>query len=87
MRQMTMTQLFDPIESPRSRNNSTFIKNEPNTPSADTTMFMPESLIGLAQPTESLSDIENEQVTSCLIILKKSLSSFRIIYRIKWHLC
>jgi len=60
-----MTQLFDPIESPRSTdNNSTFIKNEPNTPSADTTMFMPQSLIGLAQPSESLSDIENEQVIS-----------------------
>lgn len=69
MRQMTLTQLFDPIESPRSRNNSTFIKNEPNTPLSDTTMFMPESLIGLAQPSESLSDTENEPVLSLLFVL------------------
>ena len=62
MRQMTMTQLFDPIESPRSATNSTSIKQEPSTPSDDTMMFMPESLIGLAQPSESMSDTENEQV-------------------------
>ena len=62
MRQMTMTQLFDSVESPRPRNNSTFIKQEPNTPSDDTMMFMPESLIGLAQPTDSMSNTEDEQV-------------------------
>lgn len=72
-----MTQLFDPIESPRSTdNNSTFIKNEPNTPSADTTMLMPQSLIGLAQPSESLSDIENEQVISFVILLFKKFIYF-----------
>jgi hypothetical protein len=59
---MTMTQLFDPIESPKSITNSTSIKQEPNTPADDTMIFMPESLIGLAQPSESISDNENEQV-------------------------
>ena len=59
MRQMTMTQLFDPIESPRTTiRKSDFVKQEPKTPSDDTTMFMPESLIGLAQP----SDTDNEHV-------------------------
>lgn len=62
MRQMTMTQLFDPIESPKSTKTSTPIKLEPNTPSNDSLIFIPESLIGLAQPSESLSDDENEQV-------------------------
>jgi len=61
MRQLTMTQLFDHTELPTSPTNLTSIKQEPNTPSDDTTMFMPESLIGLAQPSESMSDIENDQ--------------------------
>jgi len=59
---MTMTQLFDRIESPKLNTNSTPIKQEPNTPSDDTIIFMPESLIGLAEPSESMSDTENEQV-------------------------
>jgi hypothetical protein len=62
MHQMTMTQLFDRIESPKLNTNSTPIKQEPNTPSDDTIIFMPESLIGLAEPSESMSDTENEQV-------------------------
>ncbi len=62
MRQMTMTQLFGPVESPKSSTNSTPIKREPETPTDDTAVFMPESLIGLAQPSESMSDDENEQV-------------------------
>lgn len=63
MRQMTMTQLFDPIESPQiTRKKTNSIKQEPNTPSDDTLMFMPESLIGLAEPSESLSNTDNEQV-------------------------
>jgi hypothetical protein len=59
MRQMTMTQLFNPIESPT---NLTSVKQEPHTPSDDTMIFMPESLIGLAEPSESISDNESEQV-------------------------
>ena len=59
---MTMTQLFDPIESPRSATKSTPIKQEPQSPIDDTVMFMPESLIGLAQPSDSTSDYENELV-------------------------
>jgi hypothetical protein len=62
MHQMTMTQLFDPIESPRSATISTPIKQEPQSPIDDTVMFMPESLVGLAQPSGSTSDYENEQV-------------------------
>jgi len=59
---MTMTQLFQPMESPKSNTDLTPIKQEPSTPSDDTIMFMPESLIGLAQPSELMFDIENEQV-------------------------
>jgi hypothetical protein len=51
MHQMTMTQLFDPVESPQST-----IKQEPETQTDDTVMHMPESLVGLAQPSESMSD-------------------------------
>ncbi|CAF2428122.1 unnamed protein product [Rotaria sp. Silwood2] len=63
MRQMTMTQLFDPIESPKSTrtSTSTSIKQEPDIPGNDTIMYIPESLIGLAQPSESMSDNESEQ--------------------------
>ena len=62
MRQMTMTQLFDPMESPQSTTNSTPVKQEPQTPVDDTVMFMPESLVGLAQPSDTTSDHENDQV-------------------------
>lgn len=63
LRQMTMTQLFDPVESPSVRTNrSTLVKNEPNTPSDDTSMFIPESLVGLAQPLASASDQDDDQV-------------------------
>jgi hypothetical protein len=62
LRQMTMTQIFHPIESPKSNTDLTPIKQEPSTPSDDTIMFMPESLIGLAQPSELTFDSENEQV-------------------------
>ncbi|CAF2843826.1 unnamed protein product [Rotaria sp. Silwood2] len=63
MRQMTMTQLFDPIESPKSTrtSTSTSLKQEPDIPGNDTIMYIPESLIGLAQPSESMSDNESEQ--------------------------
>jgi hypothetical protein len=57
-----MTQLFDPVESPQSSANSTPIKQEPRTPIDDTVMFMPESLVGLAQPSDSMSDDGNEEV-------------------------
>jgi len=50
------------MESPKSNTDLTPIKQEPSTPSDDTIMFMPESLIGLAQPSELMFDIENEQV-------------------------
>lgn len=79
MRQMTLTQLFDPIESPKSTVASTPVKQEPNTPSNNTTMFMPESLIGLAQPSESTSDNENDEVTSFLCFNHIEFYNFRII--------
>ncbi|CAF3775481.1 unnamed protein product [Rotaria sordida] len=74
MRQMTMTQLFDPLESPKSIETSTSIKQEPETLSNDTIMYMPESLIGLAQPSESMSDNDNEQnnLSDLLISIKHS---------------
>jgi hypothetical protein len=62
MRQMTMTQLFDPIESPQSTRDFSSVKQEPNTPTDDAMMFMPESIIGLAQPSGQISDTESEQV-------------------------
>jgi hypothetical protein len=49
---MTMTQLFDPIEPIMN----TILKKEPETPLIDRTMFMPESLIGLAQPLHDQCD-------------------------------
>ncbi|CAF0848261.1 unnamed protein product [Adineta steineri] len=61
MRQLTMTQLFDSFESPKSTVNSTPIKQEPETQADDTVIFMPESIIGLAQPSASTSDDENDQ--------------------------
>lgn len=84
---MTMTQLFDPIELSRSTTDSSSIKQEPSTPSDDTMMFMPESMIGLAQPSGSISDNENDRVKiyfQFLIISK--MYSFRIIYLIQCHL-
>ncbi|CAF0918379.1 unnamed protein product [Rotaria sp. Silwood1] len=76
MRQMTMTQLFDPMESPKSTRTSisTSIKQEPETLGNDTIMYMPESLIGLAQPSESISDNENDQhnLSDLLASIKQS---------------
>ena len=65
---MTMTQLFDPIETPKPAKRSNSVKQEPTTPSDDTSMFMPESLIGLAQRSESISNTDNEQVKHLLIL-------------------
>ena len=86
MRQMTMTQLFDAVESSKSTTTSTPIKQEPETPSDDTMFFMPESLIGLAQPSESMSDNENQQVNfiSNFEPLIETFN-FRIIYPIYYH--
>lgn len=54
MRQMTMTQIFDPIDSsPSTSDNTTVIKNEPCTPSNDSMTFVPESQIGLAEPSDN----------------------------------
>ena len=52
MRQMTMTQLFDPMESPQSTTTTT-IKNEPCTPLNESLTCIPESLVGLAEPLDS----------------------------------
>ena len=57
-----MTQLFDPIELPESSTNSMSVKQEPTTPVNDTMMSVLESLVGLAQPFETMSNNENEQV-------------------------
>lgn len=53
-----MTELFNRRSSPISP--TTTIKKEASTPSEDTSMFIPESLVGLAQP--SASDQDDEQV-------------------------
>lgn len=53
-----MTELFNRRPSPNSP--ATTIKKETSTPSDDTSMFIPESLVGLAQP--SASDQDDEQV-------------------------
>ncbi|CAF3458783.1 unnamed protein product [Rotaria socialis] len=76
MRQMTLTQLFDPMDSSRSTTSSTPMKQEPETPGNDTTMFMPESLIGLAQPSESMFDNENEQnnISDLLAPMKENIT-------------
>ncbi|CAF1605314.1 unnamed protein product [Adineta ricciae] len=68
LRQMTLTQLFDPAPSPR---NSSPVKREPETPDNDTTTFMPESLIGLAQ----LSDDEDQPLPSHRSLLKRKATS------------
>lgn len=59
---MTMTQLFDGIESPRSSLNKTIVKHEPNTPGDETMLNMPESLVGLAERSASTLDYNDYQV-------------------------
>ncbi len=83
MRQMTMTQLFDPVESPKSRTASPPVKQEPNTPPDNSMLFMPESLIGLAQPSESMSDTENNQVKLFVRFHSFTINHLRILFPIQ----
>lgn len=60
MRQITMTQLFEPVESSRTSLNQTTMKDEPHTLNDDTILNMPESLIGLAERSLSPFNAEDE---------------------------
>jgi hypothetical protein len=54
-------QQFDRIESPTSVDEHCSIKNELTSSIEDTTMFIPDSLVGLAEPAEFTSDIDDDR--------------------------